>query len=416
MQSLSVFRHRAYCHYFVMRNLFTGSRQMIAVAIGWQVYEIARETRSIEESAFILGLIGLAQFLPILILFLIAGQAADRVDRKIILIACNIVKVGALCLLLIASHFASGVALALMFSAAVVMGIANSFAPSAATSLYPLLVPREDLPNAVSWNLIGFQTAAILGPAIAGGLFLISVNAVYLVAIAMLIVSTIAIATARTPTHQPKSDVKALTLIREGFDYLRSRPRVSGAILLDFVVVFFSGATALLPIFARDILHVGPEGLGLLRAAPAVGAVIVGYALAAYPLLRRIGFWLLLSVALTGVSMLVFGLSSVFWVSLVALAGYGGADMMSVYIRQSLIQLTTPEHLRGRVAAVSFLFVSGSNELGEFESGVVARFLGPVGAVMLGGVVAIVTAVAWIKIFPTLAKTNRLDDGGPPLS
>ena len=409
MESLSVFRFPAYRRYFVMRSLFSGSRHMLAVAIGWQVYEIARQTRSIEESAVLLGFIGLAQFLPILILFLIAGQAADRVNRKSILVACNLVKIVAVVLLIIASRLSDDAALGLMFGVAVIMGIVNSFAPSASTSLYPLLVPRKDLPNAVSWNLIGYQGAAIFGPALAGGLFLISINAVYVAAILMLLVSTAAIATTQIPKHNVRNDVKAIALIREGLGYIASKPTILGAILLDFIVVFFSGATALLPIFARDILHIGPEGLGVLRAAPAFGGIIVGYALAAYPLVRRVGFWLLASVAITGVSMFVFGSSGAVWLSFCALGVYGGADMMSVYIRQSLIQLTTPEHLRGRVAAVSFLFVAGSNELGEFESGIAARFLGPVGAVFLGGSAAILVSTLWIKVFPTLARADRME-------
>jgi MFS family permease len=407
--SFAVFRHRAYLHYWVMRQLISASRQMVAVAIGWQIYDLARVTRSIEESALLLGFVGLAQFLPVLVLSLVGGQAADRFDRRMILIASNVVRIGTLLGLIAATQFAPGIAIPAIFIVAVIFGAVNAFTPAASNSLYPTLVPRAELPQAIAWNSLGFQAAAIAGPAMGGLLYALGSHVVYGVAAAMTLAAVGAIASAATPKHQPVAGARGLDMVIEGLRYVRDNKIVFGAILLDLVVVLFGGATALLPVFARDILQTGAEGLGVLRAAPAIGAGMIAFLLAVRPLNRRVGAWMLGAVSVYGLAMLVFAYSPLFWLSLVALAISGSADMISVYVRQSLVQLATPDRMRGRVSSVSFIFISASNELGEFESGVAARLLGPVGAVVLGGVVALATAATWLKLFPALARVDTFE-------
>lgn len=408
--SLDIFRHQPYRHYWAMRQSISAARQMQAVAIGWQVYDVARETRSIEESALMLGFVGLAQFAPVFLLSLVGGQAADRLDRRLILIVTNVVRV--ICALaLAASPFFSGpVQLWIVFTAAIVLGCMHAFSPAAASALLPRIVPRADLRQAIAWNSLGFQGAAIGGPALGGLLYIAGPEAVYLTSGALLVFATLAIATARTPAHEKVHGQSGWRMAIEGLRYVRHNKVVLGAISLDLVVVLFGGVTALLPVFARDVLHTDTVGLGLLRTAPAVGAAIIAFMLATRPLTRRIGAWMLGAIAVYGVAMLGFALSKILLLSLIALAVTGAADMISVFIRQSIIQLATPTAMRGRVSSVEFIFISASNELGEFESGVAARFLGPVGAVLLGGVMALVTAAAWFRLFPQLARTDALDE------
>ncbi|MBI1392117.1 MAG: MFS transporter [Alphaproteobacteria bacterium] len=408
--SIGVFRYPAYARYWVMRQLMSSSRQMTTVAIGWQAYDIARRTRTVEESALILGFIGLTMFAPVLILSLVGGQAADRFDRKLILLVTHILKASTLAML---SLYAVGMGdppLWILFVAAGMLGCINAFMPAASNALYPTLVPREMLPNAIGWNSLGFQTSAIAGPAIGGFLYLAGAATVYGVGAIMTAIAAVIILTMKTPKHIAPKDARGIAMMLEGLRYVRDNKLVLGAISLDLVVVFFGGATALLPVFARDILHVGASGLGFLRAAPAAGALIVAVSLATAPLKRRVGKWMFGAIAVYGLAMLGFGLSNAFALSMVALAIAGGADMISVYVRQSLIQLSTPDFMKGRVASVSFIFISASNELGEFESGVAARFLGPVGAVLLGGAAALTTAAAWTRIFPSLWRADAIED------
>ncbi|MEM8934935.1 MAG: MFS transporter [Pseudomonadota bacterium] len=406
----SIFRHQAYRQYWIFRQLISASRNMFAVAIGWQVYDLARLTRSVEESAFLLGLVGLAQFFPVLLLSLVGGQAADRYNRKWILFITNVVRVLAILGLLAASSAAPDVTLISIFIVAAVMGCVNAFTPAASNALFPTLVPREEIPKAISWNSLGFQGAAIAGPALGGFLYIGGPNLVYGVCAAMVAIAVLMIYLAQTPRQEPVKNARGLKMMIEGLRYVGSNRVVFGAISLDLVVVFFGGATALLPVVARDILNVGAEGLGFLRAAPAIGAAIVAFIIASNPLSRRVGTWLLASIAVYGVAMLGFAFSKLFFLSMIFLAITGAADLISVIIRQSLIQLSTPDTMRGRVASVNFLFISASNELGEFESGVAARFLGPVGAVVLGGVIAIACSVAWFRLFPVMSRTDRYED------
>ncbi|NNE41614.1 MAG: MFS transporter [Marinicaulis sp.] len=408
--SLAIFRHQAYRHYWIARQLISAERQMITVAIGWQIYDLARETRSIEEAAFILGLVGLAQFVPVLLLSLVGGQAADRIDRKFILIASNVFRLLVIGGLYWASFTPTHIAIPAIFIASAAMGGINAFTPAASNALYPTLVPREDLPLAIAWNSLGYQSAAIIGPAIGGFLYIAGPDVVYAVAGVMTVIAIGLFSLAKTPKHEPDNSKRSLALIFEGIRYVRDNKIVLGAISLDLVVVFFGGVTALLPVFARDILHIGAEGLGILRAAPAAGAVVVAFLLARRSLTRKVGTWMLGAIAVYGVAMLGFAFSKLFWLSCAALVVTGAADMISVYVRQSLIQLATPDKMRGRVSSVSFIFISASNELGEFESGVAARFLGPVGAVILGGCVSLACAASWFKFFPGLAKADRFED------
>lgn len=408
--SLKIFRHQGYRHFWISRQLISAERQMVAVAIGWQIYDLARETRSIEESAFLLGLVGLAQFLPILLLSLVGGQAADRVDRKTILIASNIIRVIIIAGLYLASFAPTAMAIPAIFVAATAMGGVNAFIPSAANALYPTLVPRDELPLAIAWNSLGFQAAAIIGPAIGGFLYIGGPALVYTIGGVLTVIAIVVLLTGQTPKHVPVHQARGLSMIVDGLRYVRDNKIVLGAISLDLVVVFFAGITALLPVFARDILHVGAEGLGVLRAAPALGAAVVAFMLALRPFDRRVGLSMMASIAIYGVAMLGFALSTLFWFSVVMLAITGAADMISMYVRQSLIQLATPDKMRGRVSSVSYIFIGASNELGEFESGVAARFLGPVGAVLLGAGVAVVAVFTWPVLFPKLVRADRFED------
>jgi MFS family permease len=408
--SLSVFRHRAYRNYWIMRQLMTAGRQIRAVAIGWQVYDLARIDRSVEESAFLLGLVGLVQFLPVLLLSLVGGQAADRFDRKRIILVCNAVGFAANVLLIASAFLEPGLALPLVFVAAAVLGGVNAFFPAAGNALYPSLVPRSELAEAIAWNSLGFQGSAIAGPALGGFLYAGGGHVVYSISASMSVLAFAVMFVTPTPKQAPTPGANGFKMALEGLKFVRDNKTILGAILLDLIVVFFAGATALLPVFARDVLHVGAEGLGLLRAAPAAGAAVVAFWLATRPLQRKVGRTMLVAIVVYGAATLLFASSTAFWLSMAALAVTGAADMISVYVRQALIQFATPDAMRGRVSSVSFIFISASNELGEFESGVAARFLGPVGAVLLGGVIAIATALAWFKLFPSLAKADRLDE------
>lgn len=415
--SLSIFRHRAYLQFWLMRVAVAAARQMEAVAIGWQVYELARDPISdgglgldIPQAAFMIGLVGLAQFVPVLLFSLIGGQAADRLNRKMILVISNLVRLGGTIALLSTIFLPAAQALPIIFSVAVLLGFVNAFTPAAANALYPQLVPRSELPTAIAFNSLGFQTAKIVGPAL-GGLFLAAggLTVVYSAAFVLIAFAIVSIATAVTPPHEKLNNAKGLDMVFEGIRYIGRNKIVLGAISLDLFVVFFGGVVALLPVFARDILMVGEVGLGFLAAAPAVGAVSVAFLLARRPLTRRVGAWMFWAVGIFGAATLVFGLSTVFWLSILALVITGAADEISVYVRASLIQLATPDEMKGRVTSVSFIFISASNELGEFESGVAARFLGPVGAVILGGSVAIAVALLWTRLFPDLAKADSFE-------
>ncbi|GAM96566.1 MFS permease [alpha proteobacterium U9-1i] len=408
--SLAIFRHQAFLRFWTGRVLATLAMQMQLTAIGWQVYDSAREHgQSVAESAFLLGLMGLAQFLPLLFLSLIGGSAADRYDRKAILLLCYGAKALIALGLVFSTSLSADLLIPVVFAASVGAGAINAFLPPANSALAPMLVPREELPQAIAWGSLGFQAGVIIGPAIGGLLFGIGPIAPYAAAAAFFLVSLSLLLATRTPRQPPVDDPRTTRMIMEGLRFVRDNKIVLGAISLDLVVVLLAGAVALLPVFARDILHAGPSELGLLRSGMGAGAALVALALAVAPLRRNVGRWMFGSTILFGLATIVFGLSNSFWLTVAALAVAGGVDMISVYVRSSLIQLNTPDAMRGRVAAVSFVFISASNEFGDFEAGLTARLFGPVLAVTLGGAAAVAASVWWIKLFPDLAKADGFE-------
>jgi MFS family permease len=404
----ALLKERDYLAFWCSRWTGSFAAQIQSVAMGWQMYALARQTRSVEESAFLVGMIGLAAFAPVFLLTLPAGETADRHDRKKVLLLCfsgEIVSVLALA-------FATWRGLAsvpLLLGIAAVFGASRAFFAPASTALGPMLVPRKLLPRAIAWNSLAWQTASVAGPAAGGLLVALSPVHAYVTTFALYLVSAAAVASIRKPTQPEVQPGSRWALMKEGLAYVWRQRIVFGAISLDLFAVLLGGATALLPVFARDILHVGAQGFGILRAGPAIGATVVALWLAAHPLRRKAGYFMLGGVALFGLATCVFALSRSLWLSVTALAVLGGADMLSVYVRQTLVQLVTPDPMRGRVAAVSSVFIGASNELGEFESGVVARFLGPVGAALFGGVGALIVTGLWARLFPALRKADRLE-------
>ena len=403
-------RHRDFGLFWFGMLLVGIGAQIQSVTIGWQIYSVARETRSIEESAFLVGMVGLAEFLPLFALSLWAGSIADRHSRRAIVLTALGAEV--LCLFgLYAVALESTPNFNHIFAIAAVFGAARAFLSPAASSLVPMLVPKSEMPQAISLKSLSWQAAVIVGPWIGGLLCAISTAFSFATATALLITGIavmLFMRTNTTPTRQPGSQLQQ---IREGLAYTWSNKIVFGAISLDLFAVLLGGATSLLPAFASDILNVGAEGFGVLRSGPAIGAVIMALVLVRWPLKRRAGPRMFWAVAAFGAATIVFGLSKNMWLSVAALAVLGAADMISVYVRQTLVQIVTPDHMRGRVSSVSGLFISGSNELGEFESGVVSRLIGPVAAAVFGGVGTIIVTGSWAWMFPALRRADRLDGG-----
>jgi hypothetical protein len=377
------------------------------IALGWHIYALARKTMPVEQAALVVGMVGLAAFVPVLLLTLPAGEAVDRRDRRKLLIACYAAELATVAVLVVASwrEFAS---VPLLLGVAAAFGAARAFMGPGSTALGPMLVPRELLPRAIAWNSLAWQTASILGPAIAGLLLAMSNTLAYATALCLYATAAGAVFLIKGNTKPVTQPGSRWQLVKEGLAYVWRQKIVFGAISLDLFAVLLGGATALLPVFARDVLHVGEQGFGILRAGPAIGATLVAFALAAKPIRSRAGIFMFSGVAVFGLATIVFGLSKSLWLSVCALAVLGGADMLSVYVRQTLVQLVTPDEMRGRVASVSTLFIGASNELGEFESGLVARILGPVGAAVFGGVGALVVTGTWAALFPALRKADRL--------
>lgn len=393
----------------------TLATQMQLTAMGWQVYDLARQQgQTIVEGAFLLGLVGLAQFLPLLVLSLFGGQAADRYNRRLIWIGCMIAKATIALSLAVASQFGPDVVIPAVFGAAIAAGATNAFLPPAASALMPMLLPREELPQGIAWSSLAFQSALILGPAIGGLIYAFGPIVPYLTTFALLVVSIGLMLMLKAPPQAPVQDARTIGMIADGLRYVWSNKIVLGAISLDLVVVLLAGAVALLPVFARDILHAGPSELGVLRSAMGVGAASVALWLAIAPLRRRVGFWMFGATIVFSLATIAFGLSQLLWLTALALAIAGGVDMISVYVRQTLIQLNTPDEMRGRVAAVSFVFISASNELGDFEAGLMARIFGPVLAVTLGGIAAVVASFGWMRFFPELAKADSFEPAALP--
>jgi MFS family permease len=397
-----------YLRFWLSRVASTLGVQIQSVALGWQVYAVARETMDVASSAFFVGMIGLAAFIPVFVLALPAGETADRHDRRTILRLCYLAEI-LTALVLVVATAGGHASLPLLLGVAVAFGASRAFMGPAATALGPMLVPRRLLPRAIALNSLAWQGASIIGPALAGLLVALSPTLAYAAAAGLYLFALACITGIRGNTRPEVSPGSRWALMKEGLAYVWTNRIVFGAISLDLVAVLLGGATALLPVFARDVLHVGPEGFGLLRAGPAIGATLVAIVLARHPIRRRAGPLMFGGVAVFGLATIVFGLSTSLPLSVFALAVLGGADMLSVYVRQTLVQIVTPDAMRGRVAAVSSLFIGASNELGEFESGVAARFLGPVGAAVSGGVGAVLATGLWARLFPDLRKADRLE-------
>jgi len=399
-QRYAAFRHRAFLSYWAARFLTNFATQIVSVAVGWQMYDLTRDP-------FDLGLVGIVQFLPSLLLVLVTGVVADRFGRRLIMAVAVIIEAAcALALLLLALRGLSGPGP--IFIVLAMFGIARAFFGPAAASLFANLVPPEDFANAIAWNSSAWQTATILGPVAGGLLYGLSAEASYGTATVLMLVAGVLIFTIPRPAQRSATDKPTMQTLFAGFGYIWGEKVVLGAISLDLFAVLLSGASALLPIYARDILELGPWGLGLLRSAPGVGAICVAVWLAGHPIRNHAGVIMLGFVAAFGAFTVLFGLSTITWLSIVALALLGATDMFSVYIRETLIQLWTPDQVRGRVNAVNQVFVGASNELGEFRAGTMAALIGTVPAVVIGGVGAIVVAGLWATLFPQLRKINHL--------
>jgi MFS family permease len=409
----------AFRAYWVARLAATIAQMAMVIVIGWQVYDIARETMPVKDAALRLGLIGVVQFVPLFALSLVAGWTADRVDRRYIARAAVALELACAATLAIVSY-AGVINLYWLYGVAALLGVARAFAGPALGALAPNLVPRPMLPNAIALSSIAWQSGTVVGPAIGGYLYAVSPSTPYEASAILFAVSLIGLFLIR-PVGRPAREKggNPWAEVGDGLAYVRRNRLVLGAISLDLFAVLLGGATAMLPIFARDILHAGPEGLGHLRAAPAVGATLTAAWFAFRPLKTNVGVKMLLAVAVFGAATVLFGLSRSMPLSLACLFLLGAADMLSVYVRQSLIQLYTPDAMRGRVGAVSTLFISASNELGEAESGFLAALVGPVVGVVGGGIGAILVVGLWAWRFPELRLARSFEapdvSAKPPL-
>ena len=399
---LAAFHHLDFTLYTLERFFIVAALEMLSVAVGWQVYEITRRPLD-------LGFVGLAQFLPNVFLFLLAGHAADRFSRKNVLLICNL-GFAICCALLIEITRYGTISVRPIYGVLVLLGIVRSFNSPAGRALLPSLVPQEVFPNAVAWNATIFQGATILGPALGGFLYAIfrGPTGVYATAIAVCGVATVCLARVRVRASDRVREDFTLRTVFAGLDYIWKHKLILGSISLDLFAVLLGGAVALLPVYAREILRTGPWGLGLLRAAPGAGAAMMAVLLAYRPLRRRVGEVMLLCVAGFGLFTIVFGVSRSLPISLLALLLVGMSDMVSVVVRGTLVQVATPDAVRGRVNAVDMIFIGASNELGEFESGLTAHWFGTVPAVILGGTGTLIVVGLWAWLFPELRKADRL--------
>ncbi|QJQ33065.1 MFS transporter [Sphingomonas lacunae] len=399
----------AFRAYFIARLCNTIAQTGMTLILGWQVYNLARETMDVSTSAFLLGMIGLAQFVPLFLLTPLVGLVADTIDRRRIAQATT-------ALLLFTTLYLGGLtwfeqlSLPALFVAAVLIGVSRAFSGPAYSALAPNLVPRESLPTAIALSSSAWQVGSIGGPSLAGVLYAIHPDLAYGFSCGLFLIALAAIGMIGTVPQPPvQTDQRPLHRIAEGFRYVRQNRLVLSTITLDLFAVLLAGSTALLPVFARDILQVGADGLGLLAASMGIGAAAVAIFLSFRPMKQEVGLKMLAAVVIFGLAVVTFGLSTNFWLSVGALTVAGAADMISVYVRQSLIQLHTPDEMRGRVSAVSQLTISASNELGEAESGLLAALIGPVGAVVVGGAGAIAITLIWAGLFPELRQARTFD-------
>jgi MFS family permease len=402
-----------YRAFWLARLTTTIGQMAMVIVIGWQVYDIARSTMEIREAAFQLGLIGLVQFVPLFLLTPISGWTADRLDRRYIARAVVLLELGCAATLL-AATWGGFISLPILFGVAALLGVARAFAGPALGAMAPNLVPREILPNAIALSSTAWQTGAIAGPALGGILYDVTPHLPYALSVGLFAISAICLFTIKP---MPRAALKPGSPIRQMIDglvYVRQNRLVLGAITLDLFAVLLGGVTAMLPLYARDILHVGADGLGPLRAAPAAGATLTAIFFSFRPIKSNVGVKMLSAVVAFGAATAIFGISTTYLLSLAMLALLGAADMFSVYIRQSLIQLHTPDEMRGRVSAASTLAISASNELGETRSGFTAALLGPVTATVVGGIAAITVTLLWAWWFPELRRARTFALAEPP--
>jgi MFS family permease len=397
----ALFRQSSFICFLLSRSLSRFSSQIAAVAIGWQVYDLT-------TSAFLLGMVGLVQFLPTALLVLVAGHAADRYQRKRVVQLCQLAE-ALTALFLALGAYAGWLTVTQIFIATTILGTTGAFESPATAALLPLIAPQGSLQRATALSSGATQVATIAGPALGGLAYAISPGLAY--AIMVLFWLLAALFTGAIGVTQPAVEKDSATPsdLFAGVRFIREHPAILGTISLDLFAVLFGGVTALLPIYARDILETGPFGLGILRAAPAVGALLMTALLARHAIRSHVGLRMFQAVIIFGVATVVFALSHWMWLSLLALATLGAADTVSVVIRFSLVQLSTPDEMRGRVGAVNFLFINASNQLGQFESGVTAALFGAVPAAALGGIATIAIALLWMKLFPSLREVERLE-------
>lgn len=395
-----IFQNAAFTRFWLSRSASGFAYHMSAVAIGWQVYELT-------GSVFNLGLVGLVEFLPQFLLTLVAGHVADRVDRKTIASVCQLLQ-GLMALALAVGSVTGALNLYGIFGCVFMIGTARAFETPSLQALLPGLVEPEQFPRMLAWSASVWRTAVILGPAAGGLLYMAGPGAVYAASGLACLLAAFLAAGIPKPGVTQRKEPASWRSVMGGIEYIRKRPDILGAISMDLFSVLLGGATALLPVFAKDILATGPWGLGILRAAPSVGALCMSLFLVRHPLKRGVGKKMYGAVAVFGLATIVFGLSENFALSCAALAVLGASDMVSVVVRSTLVQLDTPDELRGRVSAVNSVFIGTSNQLGDFESGVAAALLGSVGAVVLGGVGTLVVVALWMKFFPGLFNRDEL--------
>ncbi|HEY2630531.1 MAG TPA: MFS transporter, partial [Usitatibacter sp.] len=391
---------RGFYYFLLTRFVSTAANQILLLALAWQMYDIT-------SSAWDLGLVGLMQLVPTLLLTIPSGQLADRMDRRRLIATAITLQLSAAGLLTFGTveHW---VGRELILGLSVLIGIARALQMPAQQAILPKLVSNRQLPRALATSTSTMQVAVVAAPAVGGFIYALGAAWAYGLCIVLLVAGIFsAFGIDRVPLIKSKEPASFSTMFA-GFGYMASHPVVLGAISLDLFAVVLGGATALLPIYAKDILHTGPEGLGLLRSAPAVGAFVLGAFVARNPIKRNVGPKLFMAVTTFGIAILVFAYSTSFWISLIALAVSGAADVVSVVVRQTLVQLETPDEMRGRVSAVNAAFISTSNQLGEFRAGSMAAWLGPVGSAMVGGVGTLIVVALWMRLFPALAQRDQL--------
>ena len=397
----SVLHHRPFVLFWFARVAATVGYQMLIVAVGWQLYDLTSDP-------FDLGLIGLIQFIPAILLVLVVGQAADRYDRRLILVGCQAIEAVAVTTLL-AAVLAASITRELILGVAFIMGVARAFEVTVMQIIVPGLVPLPLVPRAVAGSASANQTATIAGPALGGFFYAAGPAIVHGSCLALFVVAGVLLVLIRIERAAPAREPFSLKVFFAGFSYIRTHAVILGVISLDLFAVLLGGVTALLPVFARDIYAAGPWALGLLRAAPAVGALGMALLLTRWSFEHGTGKIMFAAVATYGLATIVFALSGSFAIALAALIVLGASDMVSVVLRMTLVQLATPDAVRGRVTAVNGLFIGASNQLGEFRAGVMASRFGAVPAVLIGGVGTLLIVLLWMRLFPELARVEKLE-------